>query len=138
MSDNLDRPITQEQVDAALKHPLRRIWREYGFRIPNILNHGLLTSDTLVHAVTTYHTIDKKDLALFLDSNGMAQLLSNGDFANWLDPISRLETMKTGKIGTLLGVEIYSDTGLHPAFKFIDGIQLKARNKVFSKDDELA
>lgn len=115
-------------IREASNHPLRLAWREYHGRIPNILNHGLLTSDTLVYAISTYQNLGKENLALFLDSNATTQLLSNGDFSNWLDPVSQLEVLKTGSLGTLLGMKVFSDFYLESPFQFIDGIQLKYKD----------
>jgi hypothetical protein len=114
------------EFDAPNKE-LRKTWRSYSGRIPNILNHGMLTPDTLIHAIRTYRGLGKEDLALFLDSNGMSQLLGNAEFSKWLDPVSQLEVIKTGSLGMLLGIVLFTDSHLPPEFQFIDGIQLKYR-----------
>ena len=61
---------------------------------------------------------------LLFSSNLWAKIITNRDFENLIDPVSRLELLRTGFVGALYGAEIMTDHYREPTQKVIEPNEL--------------
>lgn len=62
--------------------------------------------------------------AILFASNLWANMATNRDFENLIDPVSRLEIIRTGKIGQLWGADVLTDGVREPNLKVLDSNEI--------------
>lgn len=75
-------------------------------------NLGTLTQNVLSHNLQPVNCLLAADV--FTD------IMTNGDFSNWFDPVSRYEIVTTGNLGRLMGMSVRSDAYREPLLRVLN------------------
>lgn len=101
-----------------------RLWKKsadalVGLSNPMQLLVGGLTPDSLV-AMRTQVESWKLSVDKMLMATDVSNDLFGNNFSTWFDPVTKYEYISTGKLGTLLDMEIISDANREPTLKVLD------------------
>lgn len=69
-----------------------------------------------------YSSIQSKNLQptnILMASDAWGDVLTNGNFTDWFDPISQYEIVTTGFVGKLMGMNVRTDSYREPALKVL-------------------
>jgi hypothetical protein len=75
-----------------------------------------LTYDTLMAAIMKVEGHKITHIVLASDSIGMLLL---PEFADYFDPVTKLDEIHTGRMGTIFGMKVVTDAYFHPALRFL-------------------
>lgn len=101
-----------------------RLWKRAADELVGLSNSmqllaGGLTPDSLVSMRTDVErwklSVDKMVMA-----TDVANDLFGNNFSSWFDPVTKYEYISTGKLGSILDMEIISDANREPTLKVLD------------------
>jgi len=99
----------------------RKAFVEHKYCLPTVLNNGPFTLTAIVSVLEYYKSLSYTgEMVLFITHDNMQTMLTESEFANVFDPVSQYEVIQNGRIGMLLGLNVYTDAYLTPDFHYIN------------------